>query len=449
MRILLIAYEFPPSPSPQSLRWTYLSRELDSLGHEIHVLTADLGGETPGLPELPDTIRVHRTFPGPVRGMLSLLRKRQQRKRDAGLLPDAPGDAAPAAGQPQAIRPPRNWKQRISEAIQTVAQFVHFPDIRGEWRFWARRGLRRTLDAVQPDVVVSSHEPATTIELALIAKRRGFHWVSDIGDPVLASYTPRRWRARSARIERAMCRHADLLTVTTDATAALMQHRHGRERPMLVLPQGFDDRRGEPTEGVALFDADRLELLYTGSFYRFRRPDALLEALQANPALRLNIASIAVPESVLAAASRRPDSIRLLGFLPHTAILDLQRAADVLVNIANDDATQIPGKVNEYLGARRPILNLGAGGDPTSTMIASLRRGYNCANTPDAIGALLTRLAQAKQASRLDDGLDLSPAPILDRSWRSIAARLDTYLQALAPGEIHADAVREPAATRH
>src|SRR5690606_37156346 len=35
MRVLLIAYEFPPSPSPQSLRWAYLSRELVALGHYV------------------------------------------------------------------------------------------------------------------------------------------------------------------------------------------------------------------------------------------------------------------------------------------------------------------------------------------------------------------------------------------------------------------------------
>ena len=67
MRLLLIAYEFPPSPSPQSLRWTYLVRELALQGHEVHVLTADLGGTTPGLPPLPDSVRVHRTFPGLLR----------------------------------------------------------------------------------------------------------------------------------------------------------------------------------------------------------------------------------------------------------------------------------------------------------------------------------------------------------------------------------------------
>lgn len=56
MRFLLIAYEFPPSPSPQSLRWAYLARELVARGHRVKVLTIHLGGETPGLPELPPAL---------------------------------------------------------------------------------------------------------------------------------------------------------------------------------------------------------------------------------------------------------------------------------------------------------------------------------------------------------------------------------------------------------
>jgi len=428
MRLLLIAYEFPPSPSPQSLRWAYLARELQLLGHEVHVLTADLGGTTPGLPVLPADIHVHRTYPGPVRGMLAWLRKRRQRKIDAGLVAD---DAT--AGEPgalaAAIRPPRNWKQRISEGIQAVAQYIHFPDVRGEWRPWGRRGLIRLLDTLAPDVVISSHEPATTIELALLARRRGIRWIADIGDPVLAAYTPRRWRRRAARIEAAMCRDAELLTVTTDATATLMQARYGRHHGILVLPQGYDPRR-VPAAIEGMFDPDRLELLYTGSFYSFRRPDPLLAALRAVPHARLTIAAISVPEAVLEAARRAPDQVRLLGFRPHDAILDLQRGADLLVNISNDDMTQIPGKVNEYLGACRPLLNLGPGNDPVSAEIERLSRGWNCRNDVDAIAGCLSMLAAAKREGRLERALDLSADRVAGISWGALAARLDTALRA-------------------
>ncbi|MET0327205.1 MAG: glycosyltransferase [Luteimonas sp.] len=426
MRLLLIAYEFPPSPSPQSLRWAYLARELHLLGHEVHVLTADLGGETPGLPVLPEEVRIHRTYPGPVRGMLAWLRKRRQRKIDAGVIA---GDAAPGTGMLAApIRPPRNWKQRISEAVQRIAEYIHYPDVRGEWRLWGRRGLIRVLDSLKVDAVISSHEPATTIELALLARRRGIRWIADIGDPVLASYTAPRWRKRAARIEHAMCREADVITVTTEATANLMQARHGLRPGILVVPQGYDARR-TPVPLRNVFEKEQLELLYTGSFYSFRRPDALLAAVKQVTGVRLTIAAITVPEIVLQAAQEMPERIRLLGFRPHDAILDLQRATDILVNIANDDMTQIPGKVNEYFGARRPLLNLGPGSDPVSMEIDRLSRGWNCRNEQASIAERLEELKVAKSEDRLDASLDLSPDRVEAISWSAIAARVDAAIR--------------------
>src|SRR5690606_20396913 len=191
MRLLLIAYEFPPSPSPQSLRWTYLVRELAAMGHEVHVLTVDLGGETPGLPALPDSVRIHRTFPGLLRGALAL--HREHRMRHPRKPRGADADAAATANPVAALRPPRNWKQRVSEAVQAVAGQLHFPDIRGEWRRHGQRALGRLVATMRPDVVISSHEPATTLELGLSLRGMRLPWIVDMGDPVLAPYTPRRW----------------------------------------------------------------------------------------------------------------------------------------------------------------------------------------------------------------------------------------------------------------
>lgn len=428
MRLLLIAYEFPPSPSPQSLRWTYLARELAAHGHEVHVLTADLGGTTPGLPALPDTVQVHRTFPGPVRGMMSVLRKRAARKAaataSAGTTPAAPPDAGAPLAPP--IRPPRNWKQRISEAIQAIAAYIHFPDLRGEWLPWGRRALRRLLHELQPDLVISSHEPATTLQLGLLAQRAGFRWHADLGDPVLAPYTPARWRGRSRRLERAVCQRADLITVTSQATAILLRERHGRTGPIQVITQGFDASRPPAVAGRA---ATPLRLLYTGSFYAFRRADALLDAVTAQPGVRLEIAAVTVPEDVLAAARRAPDRIRLLGFMPHSAALDLQRQADVLVNIANADMTQVPGKIYEYLGSGRPVLHLGSPDDAVGALLARTGRGWTCANEPAAIRQQLAALCRAGETGALAAGLSHDPETVAGYSWQSIGSQLDMLLR--------------------
>src|SRR5690606_34252120 len=86
------------------------------------------------------------------------------------------------------------------------------------------------------------HEPATTLPLGLEARRCGLRWVADLGDPVLAPYTPARWRRRARRLERAVLAQADHVLVTTEETAALLRARHAGAAPLTVVPQGFDER---------------------------------------------------------------------------------------------------------------------------------------------------------------------------------------------------------------
>src|SRR5690606_35014976 len=137
-------------------------------------------------------------------------------------------------------------------------------------------------------------------------------------------------------------RHAAHVIVTNSRALEHMRGRHGSDAPMSVLTQGFDLAPPEPsTADVDRFDPGRLELLYTGSLYSFRRIDVLIAALRADSRLRLSIASVTVPEAILVASKSMPDQLRLLGFLPHRHVLALQRRADVLVNIANDDPAQV------------------------------------------------------------------------------------------------------------
>ncbi len=428
MRVLLIAYEFPPSPSPQSLRWAYLSRELVALGHEVHVLTADADQRTPGLPALPEGLRVHRTFAGPVRGTLALHQKyRQRHPRRAPARASADAAPTPAAGLPTAQR--RSWKLRLVEFVQAVGAFVYFPDLRGEWRYWGRRALRRLVEELDPDVVIASHEPATTLELALGLGRER-RWIADLGDPVLAPYTPGRRQGRSRRIERKVCSQAAAITVTSQGTAALLRDRHHRKHDIHVLTQGFDTGPAEPLQ-AGVFEAGRLELLYTGSLYAFRRIDALLAAVVSTPGARLSIAGIGIPPHVLSFARAHPEQIRLLGFVPHLTARALQRQSDVLVNLANDDPVQVPGKFYEYLGAGRPILHLGDCADPVGQRMGALRRGWICAQEAGTIAGLLAKLVQAKAARKLDDGLQLDLEDVAEHSWQWLGMQLDAIVRAV------------------
>lgn len=449
VRLLLIAYEFPPSPSPQSLRWSHFVRELIALGVEVHVLTAEnwwpMGPTQP-----PAGAIVHRAWPGGVASIVALARrwqrlrgKQQENARDGGS-EDAGATQARWAGGPDAnafaeVVPVTglNWKGRAVNRLNSLIGRFTFPDARGRWEPFARRKLDTLLESLQPDVVVSSHEPATTLRLGRIASEAGFPWVADLGDPVLSFYTPSRWKKESGRVERWTCRNADRVTVTTRAAAALLARRHDvPESRFEVLTQGYDGAR-EAAPVSTRFDPGRLELLFTGSFYQFRQPRALVEAVLANPGVRLNIATSQAPDWLPALLEAHPDQLRLLGFVPHAQAVTLQRSADVLVNIANDDPVHVPGKVYEYLGAGRPILHLGDNGeDVAAQLLREHRRGLVVANDAGSISAGLDELAAINRDGAWRERFQLDEAGVEQYQWQAIARRLHGLLQEVAEARL-------------
>lgn len=447
MKILLIAYEFPPSVSPQSLRWAYLTNRLAELGHEVHVLTPDLAGSMEGLPDPGPDVQVHRTWPGPVGALLGRL----ARRRPAASINISPRASASrpstenAEGfssacepgsvldSPSPAEPPRlNWKGRLLERVQKLVSWFLFPDLRAEWKSPAMLVLPELLARLEPDVVVSSHEPATTLELGLEAKRLGYRWVADLGDPVLAPYTPQRWRRRARLLERRVMREADHVIITAEQAHDLLRDRHGEAAvAVTTVTQGFDEQLPPlPRHKNNGNDEGPLELLYAGRFYSFRDPRGLITAVLAVTGVRLNIAGSNVPRWLHAAAKRYPTSIRLLGRVPHRNLLLLQRQADVLINLANRDPCQIPGKFYEYLGAARPILHMLSGEehDATAELLAELERGWSC--TPATVVQTLELLVTLHQQGELHRSG--APRPAIEQwSWSANALRLERALRSV------------------
>lgn len=435
LRILLIAYEFPPSPSPQSLRWAYLTNRLAALGHEVHVMAPDIGGSMEGLPDPGPDVQVHRTWPGPVRALLGWLARRHPiapQVVTAITGTQKPSQTGGALDLPSGAEPPRlNWKGRLLEHFQRGVSWFLFPDLRAEWKGPALRALPELLTRLQPDVVVSSHEPATTLELGLEAKHRGYPWVADLGDPVLAPYTPRRWRRRARELEARVLDEADHVLVTAEPAATLLHQRHGGIVPVSLVTQGFDEQFPSISSRPNMPQAT-LELLYAGTFYVFRDPRALVNAVLDVPGVRLNIAGGNLPPWMQDVAARHPESLRLLGRVAHRQLLALQREVDVLVNLANADPSQIPGKFYEYLGAGRPVLHLLADDEPdtTAVLLQKLRRGT--VSRPNEIRQNLEQMALAQSRAELEAGLDLGPAAAERWSWTASGSRLDGVLRGIA-----------------
>lgn len=426
MRLLIIAYEFPPSRSPQALRWAYLSRELCRLGHDVHVLTVHLGGDQASS-YLLDGAFVHRTWAGPLRSLVAfyrdIRRPNSHSAEDRLVLSDRLSSRKLVHGSR------RGWRLQLSQQIQKVAEYVFFPDLRGEWRRPGQWKLSRLLREIKPDVVISSHEPATTLELGLVAKTRGHLWVADLGDPVLAPYTPRHWITRARALEASVWLSADHILVTSAAAADMLSSRHGPRENCTVITQGHDSDNMSVSTCTAENKSKFLEMLYTGSFYSFRDPIALLRAVVSTPGVRLSIASVSLPEPVAQYADRHPDAIRLLGFLAHEEALQWQRNSHVLVNIANADPQQVPGKFYEYLGARRPILHLEANApDEAGRLIKNHGWGWVTPQDETALARLIAELSSRFQEGTLDCDLRLESPERERYSWRALARQLHDVL---------------------
>lgn len=429
LKILLVAYEFPPSASPQSLRWAYLVRELVRAGHEVHVLAPDVRIRASDLLDLVSGSVIHRVYPGPCAGLAAWCGRLLAR---AGGASARPGVSVTLKGP---ARPGLNWKGRLSLGFKKAAGFFLFPDIRAEWNPWARRRLRQLLPVLSPDVVISSHEPASTVAIGRVAHAQGYPWVVDFGDPLLSPYTPRRWRRRAFRLERFVMKEADAVLVTSERTREMLALRHPAGRaPCHVVTQGFDgDFRDQPDGQVeALFDDTRLELLYTGRLYAFRRIDWLLEAVTGEAPARLTVITHAAPPVLLAAAERFPERIRVIGALPHRTVLAMQRRCDVLVNVANDDPVQVPGKFYEYLGAGKPILHVrGAAVDAVTSMLVNGGHEDFIVSDVESLSALLRRLSDQK-ASGLPWGGRSLAADTEEYTWRVLAQRVATICKEAA-----------------
>ena len=424
MKILLIAYEYPPIVSAQSLRWFYLANEMAVAGVKVDILTTRIRDRWGFSGRIHPDIRLHRCFPGPFIHCPEWFLKSRVAVETA------------ANCQPPQDRPdnPSGPLSRGYGMLRDFLDKIVFPDVRSEWFPFAWKMLNRLLRSESYDVLVSSHEPGVDVLLGLAARKKfGIPWVVDLGDPLLAPYTPW-WRVRlDLYVEGVVVQRADHMIVTTPAVMRLLQDRHHVSAARFtVVPQGFDKNRQWFLPGKKIEDGSvqfspsnrTLKIVFTGTFYRhFRKPGEFFKALQQTENIHLIIAGNVT--SFLSEIKSLGNKVTVLDKQNHEFCLNLQRSATLLLNIGNTQAYQIPGKLFEYFGACRPILHLsGSEMDPASEILARTRRGVVAANNSQDIFSMLQHLYRFWEMGMLDGQFDLSVESVENYSWESASRQV-------------------------
>jgi glycosyltransferase involved in cell wall biosynthesis len=416
--LLVIAGEFPPLKSIGRIRTVKFVEHLRAHGWRAVVVTLEPSGR-----EANFDVRLEAEIPEGVTVVRAPLVDLEAEVADAvkrllGRKPGVPAQPSAATGTPAVapvaahVPPSPSLMDRAHALTRHVLKhFVYIPD---DYRRWARQalGLCREICRNQHiDAVYTTLPPFSSAFVGQALKREtGLPWVVDYRDlwygDVLREWLPA-WRTRlELRMERRLLRDADVIVTVSEPKTAYMRRLHPAVPARWeTLTNGYDDELYGDRARTRPFDTPTLEFVYTGRLFKNRRGYAFAEALgrlhRSDPDLasRVVVRILGGVEPVIRATY---DEIlqrhgiahlyRFEGDVDYHAAMSAQVNCDYLLLIVDTGETSdgvIPGKLFEYVAARRPIFALC---DPGATQQIIERAGLGRAvpaEDADACEALL------------------------------------------------------------
>ena len=374
-RLLIITYYWPPTGGSGVQRWVKFSKYLPEFGWQPVVYTPEnpeqLARDESLLADIPacaEVVKTHISEPYEIYRRLTGGKQGQE--------------VNPVNAQK------KNWKQRLSLWVRGNC-FI--PDPRVGWVRPSVRFLKKYLAEHPVDAVVTTGPPQSVHLIGLgLKKALGLHWIADFRDPWtemfyykhlgLSAAADRRHR----RLEQAVLDGADTVISVSPPVAADFQSK--TKTPVVVITNGYDDDDFSSFAGLT-GESPKFRLVHTGLFAADGNPlnlwDALARRCEAEPAFRARL-EIRLAGKVDAAIT---DAIRArglganlveLGYLPHDETVREQRAADILLLPLRREpeyAKVLPGKIFEYLAARRPVLGIGQEDGAAATVLRDAGAG--------------------------------------------------------------------------
>jgi glycosyltransferase involved in cell wall biosynthesis len=373
-RVLVIAYYWPPSGGSGVQRWVKFVKYLPAEGWEP-VVFAPLNADYPSLDpsfeaEVPSSVEVLR---GRIWEPYAAYRK---------LL----GGKGASTQVTEISSGKKTWKQKLSLWIRAN---LFVPDPRAGWVKPSVKTLKKYLAEHPVDAIVTTGPPHSVHLIGQrLHKALGTPWIPDFRDPwsrmyylkylPMTSYTWRKLRSQEQAVL------DECSTVLACTPLVQEEFRTQTQTPVACITNGFDeeDFQGPAPEGDGLFN-----ITHTGLFAADGNPLALWKELEklakTEPGFRqeLRIRLVGkVDREVLdaIAAAGLSENVVLLGPLNHADAVREQRSATILLLPLRNDAQYapiLPGKLFEYLAARRPVLGIGQEEGAMANVLFSARAG--------------------------------------------------------------------------
>lgn len=421
MRLLFVTYFFPPFRTSAAVRTGQTAKYLSAMGHDVRVVTADRLPWERSLPlEIPRDHVAYTPWLGS--GVTAIVAGRRLFRANV--------EVARSSAERRLVTPSAKRLIRLAQR-----NLLYMPDDCIGWYPWALRASLRIAEQQPVDLIYASAGPFTSLLVAAtVARVCGAPWVGELRDLWSDNHyrsLPPWFRGIDARLEARVLKSAAGLVTMSELWAEGLESKYAV--PVRAVYNGFEER-DEQTSRRNEARSESIVIAHLGMLYGGKRdPTPLFQAIQAlgDDAHRVRVEFYGPEQDLvrrLARSSGVEDRVRVFGDIPYAESLTVQSNSDVLLLLMWDtpeEAGVLPGKLFEYLGARRPVLAVGAGYGVGAHLISSRRLGLASSDPVEIAVQLRTWIAEKDALGRPEP---LSAEAVADFSRVRQVQRLSEFL---------------------
>lgn len=416
MKVLFLAYHFPPSSNSGAYRPMFFANHLAKRGVTVFILTGNQKGYLPAE-------KIDQNLTNLLEPQISIIHCSIWRFRDKLIklkrrlsnykLPFNINRKHQFSNEQHIIDKKDSLWKRLKD---TITDLLAFPDQHVGWIPDCVRKGRTLIYREKPELIFATGGPWSSLVAGVILKRLTHTpLILDFRDPWVSnpyfSLTSFAVRRPSRMLERFVVNNADYIIANTDELKEDFLRRYESMKPasIISITNGFEDYLPIKEKKPGF----QLTITHTGSLYFSRNPDNLINAVQhlieENEIQSHELHLCLVGDMHL----NKFDTLKIINNEQIRRVIEIIpcvtyqesfkyiEQADILLIIQPDFPLQIPRKLYEYMAARKPILCICEEDSATANLVNKLGIGYVSPNETIKITHTIKKIYELWKAGNL------------------------------------------------